>query len=95
MKKTAKPAAKIVISAETAAEHFEIMAALLIESAATEKAVEFATRQIEAVRAKGAQWMADHAAELNIISNPSRDFCPVADNRTFHLGNIQMALMAK
>jgi hypothetical protein len=94
MKKTTKkPTVKIAISAELAAEHFEVMASLLIESAPTEKAVEFATRQIETARAKGAAWMADHAAELNIITNPAKNFCPVADNRAFHLANIQMALI--
>lgn len=95
MKKTTKKAAtKITISAEQALANFTTMAALLINSAKTEKAVEFAIKTTDAALSKGADWLAAHCAELNIINDPAKDFCPVADNRAFHMANIQVALMA-
>lgn len=93
MKNTTKKST-IKISAEMAAEHFATMSALLIESAKTEKAVEFATKITNEAAAKGAEWLAAHCVELNIVNNPAKDFCPVADNRLFHIANIQVALMA-
>ena len=65
----------------------------LLRTAATEKAQAFAEKIIASVRARGAQWMADHAVELQILDAADKRFCPVADNRNFYMSALQMALL--
>lgn len=92
MKKTTKTA-KITINVEIAEHNFNTLADELLRTAATEKAQAFAEKIIASVRARGAQWMADHAVELQILDAADKRFCPVADNRNFYMSALQMALL--
>lgn len=78
-----------------AVQNFEEIAKQLIASAATPKAAAFAEKTISAVRAKGAEWIADHAQALRITFVPSADFFPVGDNRNYYMAEFQMALLGK
>ena len=78
-----------------AVENFETIAQQLCASAASEKALAFAEKTINAVRAKGAEWMQGNAQELRITFVPSENTFPVRDNRNYYLGAFQMALLTK
>lgn len=82
----------IKITATEARANFNSLAKLLIETATSQKAVEFAQRVIAQIEEKGADWMAAHAVTLQLLSDHKTDFCPVADNRPYFLGQFQMAL---
>lgn len=92
MKKTVKTN-KIIISAEAAESNFNTLSAILISSASTDKALAFAEKTIAAVRARGAQWMADNASELQILDSADCRFCPVDDNRNYYMAALQVALL--
>ena len=90
---------QINITAEQAAENFGTLKALLLATAPSQKAVDFANRVFAQVEAKGAAWMARNAAELQIISaygsveEDRRSPAPVADNRPYFMGKLQTALL--
>lgn len=88
------------ITATQAAQNFATLATLLLATAPSQKALEFAHRTIARVEARGAKWMADNAVALQILSPywaPEADAAqglPVADNRAFFMGQLQIALNA-
>lgn len=84
----------IQITAQEAAANFASLSALLIQSAPTQKAVDFANKVIAQIEARGSEWVAKNAAELQLLSDHKNDFCPVADNRVFFMTKFQTALMA-
>lgn len=92
MKKTIKTA-KIIISAEAAEHNFNTLAAELIRTAPSEKALAFAEKIITDVRARGTQWMAENATELQILDVADTTFCPVEDNRNYYMAALQVALI--
>lgn len=89
----------INITAAQAASNFATLAALLLATSPSQKATDFANRMIAQVEARGAEWMASNAAELQIISaygsveEDRRSPAPVADNRAYFVGKLQMALL--
>lgn len=85
---------KIIITTEAATANFDSLAAILIHTAPSEKARVFAEKKIAEVRARGPQWIADHAVSLQILSSADGLFCPVEDNRNYYMAQIQVALMA-
>ncbi len=85
---------KITITAEAAEKNFNSLAALLISTAASDKARAFAEKIIAQVRARGAQWMADNAVAMQILDAADGRFCPVADNRNYYMAKLQTALAA-
>lgn len=82
------------LNQETAVENFKSIASQLISSAATEKAGAFAEKTINAVRAKGAEWIFANSQELQVTFVPGEMF-PVRDNRNYYMAAFQMALMTK
>ena len=89
---------KITITAEQAAQNFGTLKALLLVTAPSQKAVDFANRVFSQIDAKGAEWMARNAVELQILSayadeqQDARMPAPVADNRPYFMGKLQTAL---
>jgi hypothetical protein len=88
----------IKITAQQATHNFATLASLLVATAPTEKALDFARRTIARVEAKGARWMAANAVTLQILSPywaPEVDadqLTPVADNRGYFMAQLQVAL---
>lgn len=86
------------ITAQAAAHNFATLAALLVATAPSQKAVDFAQRTIARVEEKGADWMASNAVTLQILSPfwaPEVDAAqgvPVADNRAYFMAQLQLAL---
>ena len=78
-----------------AVENFEEIARQLMASAPTEKAAVFAQKQIDAVRAKGGEWILANAQDLRVTFVPSAGTFPVCDNRGFYVGAMQMTLLNK
>jgi len=81
------------ITAAKAAKNFESLAALLIASAPSQKAIDFAQKVLNQARERGAEWLAANAVELQLLDDHKNDFCPVADNRGFFMAKFQMALL--
>jgi hypothetical protein len=90
----------IKITAQQAAHNFSTLAAILLASAQSEKALDFARRTIARVEDRGAEWMAKNAVTLQILSPywaPEDDAAqgvPVADNRAYFMAQLQVALNA-
>lgn len=84
----------MITNQESAVQNFEAISSQLIASASTEKARAFAEKTINAVRAKGAEWIFTNAQELQVTFVPGEMF-PVRDNRTYYMAAFQMALMSK
>lgn len=86
------------ITAQAAAHNFATLAAILLATAQSEKALDFARRTIGRIEAKGADWMAQNASALQILSPfwaPEVDAeqgLPVADNRAYFMAQLQLAL---
>lgn len=86
------------ITPATAAHNFATLAALLVATATSQKALDFAQRTIARVEGKGAEWMARNAVALQIMSPfwaPEVDAeqgIPVADNRAYFMAQLQLAL---
>lgn len=76
-----------------AVQNFEEIARQLMESAPTEKAAQFAQKQIDAVRSKGADWIERNAQALRCTFVPRADSFPVKDNRPYYVSAFQMALL--
>jgi len=85
--------ANITITTEQAASNFESLASLLIESAPSQKAIDFAHKVLNQARARGAEWLAENAVDLQLLDDHKNDFCPVSDNRGFFMAKFQMALL--
>ncbi len=83
----------IQITTQEAASNFASLAELLIRSAPTQKAVDFANKIISQIEARGPEWMAQNAVELQLLDDHKNDFCPVADNRGLFMAKFQTALM--
>lgn len=89
---------QINITAQQAAENFSTLKALLLATAPSQKAIDFATRVFAQIDAKGADWIARHAAELQVIGSygsveeDRRSPAPVADNRPYFMAKLQTAL---
>ncbi len=79
----------------TAAENFEEIAHQLMASAPTEKAACFAQKQIDAVRARGDEWIEKNKMTLRVDFVPGPDMFPVCDNRAFYVSAFQMTLLTK
>lgn len=73
-------------------QNFESIAAELVRVAPTQKAIDFANRVADKVRAKGADWIAAHESDLHIYSSASEQYFDVASNRLFFLEKWQVAL---
>ena len=43
--------------------------------------------------ARGAEWLAENAVDLQLLDDHKNDFCPVSDNRGFFMAKFQMALL--
>ncbi len=84
----------MITNQESAVQNFEEISSQLISSAATEKARTFAEKTINAVHAKGAEWIFTNAQELQVTFVPG-DMFPVADNRNYYMAAFQRALMSK
>lgn len=90
----------MTITATQAAQNFASLAELLLATAPSQKALDFAQRTIARVEARGAEWMASNAVTLQILNPywaPEVDAAqglPVADNRAFFMGQLQIALNA-
>lgn len=88
----------IKITAQAAAQNFATLAALLIATAPSQKAEDFAQRTIARIEAMGADWMAKNAVELQILSPywaPEVDAAqgvPVGDNRAYFMAQLQTVL---
>ncbi len=82
------------ITPQDAEANFNSLAAILVRTAISEKASVFAEKKIAEVRARGAEWMANNAVILQILSPADDRFCPVEDNRNYYMAKIQVALMA-
>lgn len=83
------------ITPEVAGKNFEQLAKILIRTAVSEKALAFAEKKINEVRARGTQWISDNAITLQVLSPAEGRFCPVEDNRNYYIEQIQVALRAK
>jgi hypothetical protein len=81
------------ITTEQATANFEEISRQLMASAPTEKAAAFADKIIRGVRAKGAEWIAARAFDLQVNFVPGHEMFPVADNRTYYISRWQMALL--
>ena len=87
-----------IITAKQASENFATLAALLLATSPSEKATNFANRVIADVNARGPEWMAKNAVTLQILSpfgsveDDRRSPAPVADNRPYFMGQLQLAL---
>lgn len=89
----------IAITAQQAAHNFGTLKALLLATAPSQKAIDFANRVFAQVEERGAEWMAKNAAELQIIKafgsveEDRKSPAPVADNRPYFMSKLQTALM--
>ena len=78
--------------------NFVTLADLLIRTAPSQKAVDFAYRVFEKLEARGAEWMAANAVELQIlghfgsVAEDARTPAPVADNRAYYMAKFQTVL---
>lgn len=78
-----------------AVENFEEIARQLMASAPTEKAAIFAQKQIDAVRARGGEWILANAQALRVTFVPSAGTFPVCDNRGYYISAMQMTILNK
>lgn len=85
---------KTNITTEQAVANFEEISRQLMASAPTERAAMFADKIISGVRAKGGEWIAQRAFDLQVNFVPGEAMFPVADNRTYYISRWQMALLA-
>lgn len=87
------------ITAQEAAHNFNTLKALLLATAPSQKAVDFASRIFAQVEARGGDWMAEKAAELQILSpygsveEDRNSPASVADNRPYFMGKLQSAVL--
>jgi len=87
------------ITANQAAANMATLQALLLATAPSQKAADFANRLFAQVNERGAEWMAKNAAALQILSPfgdveaDRRSAAPVANNRAFYLGKFQILLV--
>lgn len=89
------------ITAEAAAHNMATLQELLLATAPSQKAFDFACRIFAQIDAKGAEWMAENAVELQIISayggvdEDRAGVAPVADNRPYFMAKFQSVLAAR
>ena len=87
------------ITETQAGENFASLKNLLLASAPSQKAYDFAVRVVEEVEVKGGNWLLKNAAELQItrkygsLERDTRGPFPVADNRNFYMAHLQMTLL--
>jgi len=86
------------MNATQASHNFSTLKTLLLASAPTQKAAAAVNLFCGQVEARGGEWMASNACELNILSpygdadTDSHNPAPVADNRLFFIAKLQTAL---
>lgn len=89
----------ITITAAEAAHNFGTLKSLLLATAPSQKAIDFANRVFDQIEARGAEWMAANAVQLQILS-PARsleddlrtDAPSVGENRPYYMAALQVAL---
>ena len=77
-----------------AVANFESIAAALYDEAPSDKARAFAKKIADAIRSKGAEWIAANEFALHITFSAAEqeDTCPVEDNRLWYIAEWQIAL---
>jgi len=87
------------ITAQEAASNFNTLKSLLLATAPSQKAIDFANRVFAQIEERGPEWMAEKAAELQILSpygsveEDRRSPAPVADNRPYFMSKLQSAML--